>query len=121
MSQPKPPVPKLPPSCTSQPITWVGIVCMLACVFSLRFLPTMALSYQVVLILACYVVPIAILEWKYLKPQLRPSSGLDLINPPKPANSARVATKLFGLYATFGLMALFYSLIPEYIGGFYTR
>ncbi len=121
MSEPKPHVTPLPPSCTSQPIIWVGIVCMLACVFSLRFLPPMALSYQVLLILACYVVPIAFLEWKYLKPQQRPSSGLDFINPPKPANTARVATKLFGLYATLGLMALFYSLIPEYIGGFYNR
>ena len=44
--------------------------------------------------------------------------GLDFTNPPKAANLSRVATKLFGLYATLGLMALFYSLIPEYIGGF---
>ncbi|MEY4589690.1 MAG: hypothetical protein RL497_1766 [Pseudomonadota bacterium] len=121
MSQLKPQPTALPPSCTSQPITWVGIVCMLACLFCLRLLPPIALSYQVLLILACYVLPIAFLEWKYLKPQQRPSSGLDFTQPPKPANWRRVFTKLLGLYSTLGLMAFLYSLIPEYIGGFYTR
>lgn len=121
MSEPKSCVVPLPPSCTNLPIIWAGIICMLVVLLALRSFPQLELSYRVLIILAAYALPIAVLEWIYLKPQYRPSSGLDLTSAPKPANWGRVATKLFGIYATMALMALFYFLIPEYIGGFYTR
>jgi isoprenylcysteine carboxyl methyltransferase (ICMT) family protein YpbQ len=118
-SPPPAQLPPLPPSCSDARITWVGVVCMLLCVLALRQFPDLALSHKVLLVLALYGLPIAALEYLLLKPHKRATTGLDFSRPHR-IHWPRVITKLWGLYATFGLMALAYALLPEYGGGFYS-
>jgi hypothetical protein len=65
-----------------------------------------------------YLLPIVILEWVVLKVYKKPSTGLNFILKKK-VNVERVLLKLVGLYATLGLVALFYGLFPVYHTDYY--
>ncbi len=112
--------PALPASATQPLSLWAGVLGLLLALLALRWVSDWPLAYQVVLVLGCYALPIALVDVLVYKVHLRPSAGLDFSRQ-EPRAWRRIAIKLWGLYGTFGIMAGFYALLPEYTGGFYTR
>jgi len=68
----------------------------------------------------CIALPIGGLEFFFLKPYRRASTGLDF-GSRRPVAWSRAAVKLLGLGVTLALVAALYLLFPEYQGDFYSR
>ena len=109
----------LPTSVTSFRINLVALVCFLAGLYFLSEYrwPNYGLTHSKVLVIKmcflmlCWGLPIVILEYFYFK-RLR---GYDKTR----LDIRRATIKTFALYATLGLGALIYWLVPEYHGNFY--
>jgi protein-S-isoprenylcysteine O-methyltransferase Ste14 len=67
----------------------------------------------VLLVCAAGVVPIILLDVLVLRVHRRPSTGLDWTRV-RPADVGRILTKLLGLAATVGVLAVCYFVFPEY-------
>jgi protein-S-isoprenylcysteine O-methyltransferase Ste14 len=109
--------PRLPASVTHFGLNLVGLASILG---TLAFLRTRSFSLQdnVFALLGAAAVPIVLLDVLVLKVHRRASTGLDWDKPFTP-DYARVGTKLLGLAATVGLIALAYWAFSEYHGSFY--
>lgn len=100
-----------PSSSTNQWINWVGLCCML-----LTFWGTMQVSlgerYVAMLCIVAYAFPIILLEVFVLKTPYRAATRVS--REKQSVDFNRVITKLIGLYFTFFVILLLYSLFPEY-------
>jgi protein-S-isoprenylcysteine O-methyltransferase Ste14 len=109
-------VPVLPASCTSMWINFVGVAGFFVGIWFLRQYPYLPDFYKLLIAMASYAVPIAVLELIFLKTHRRPSTGYDFAHK-NPVNWGRVGIKLSGFYLTLTLVGCGYSLFPEYQGG----
>lgn len=108
-----------PQSVTNGLINLIGAISAVSAVI---LLSKSSLGWQTatVICMAATAVPIAVLELLFLKVHLRPSVGMRFGGATAGrGNPGRVAIKLLGLYAVFGVIALVYWVIPEYSRRFY--
>ncbi|MGE5798495.1 MAG: isoprenylcysteine carboxyl methyltransferase [Ignavibacteria bacterium] len=102
----------LPKSPTSMTINWIATVIFL---YSLTLIKDYNMSgvEAAVFAMTALALPIIILEYIFLEPYNRPSTGLNF----KLKNAAdinRIMVKIAGLYGTIGFVALIYWLFPVY-------
>jgi protein-S-isoprenylcysteine O-methyltransferase Ste14 len=101
-----------PKSPTSMPINWIAtfiFICSLGIIKEYN-IPDVEAAVIAMIALA---LPIIILEYLFLKPYSRPSTGLNFeLN--NAADIRRITTKIAGLYGTIGFVALIYWLFPVY-------
>jgi protein-S-isoprenylcysteine O-methyltransferase Ste14 len=76
-------------------------------------------AWLILLTMAGTALPMIVLELGVRRAHRFPSTGLDFDGAPSPWDLRRIATKLLGLYATFGALALVYWAVPEYERSFY--
>ena len=98
----------------------IGLLALISLLTGLILIPDMELHllWRTLLIAACWVVPVVILEHLFRHP-LDHAHALSR-TPIRPVNWRRSAIKWLGLSGTFALIAVIYWLLPEYRGGFYT-
>ncbi len=103
---------ELPASPTSMTINWIATIVF---IFGLGVIKeyNMPDVESAVFAMAALAIPIIILEYLFLKPYSRPSTGLNF-QLRNEFNFGRIAIKLFGLYGTIGFVALVYWLFPVY-------
>lgn len=106
-----------PASATVQWICFTGFAMGVATFFFLKFLQLPPL-HVVVGCMLTLAVSIGVLDLLVLKVHRRPDSGLDFTRPARTSLS-RVLVKLLGFFATLGIIALSYWVLPEYRGSFY--
>jgi protein-S-isoprenylcysteine O-methyltransferase Ste14 len=104
--------PKPPPSATNYGINMLGVLGALAALYVLRNMHLSG-SNAVFGVCAAGVIPIILLDVLVLRVHRRASTGLDWDMKPVP-DPKRVATKVLGLAATVGPIALCYFVFPEY-------
>lgn len=111
-----------PPSVTNMWINLTGLlVSLLALVWVREFGQSLSNTAAMVLLCLALAVPIIVLEWLFLKPYRNASAGLKFDWTNTHWNVRRAFIKLYGFYATIGLVALVYWTLPEYHGNFYGR
>ena len=111
---------KAPKSVTNIWFSLSGLMGFLLAIYCTRNFFKDAANFQLTLFILCgTALPMIIFEIFFVKSYRNPSTGIDF-SLKRPANLARVAAKLLGLYAIFGLFALIYSVFPEYRNGFYS-
>jgi protein-S-isoprenylcysteine O-methyltransferase Ste14 len=104
--------PQLPRSVTNYGVNIVGVLAALVALYVFRQMH-MSGPAAVLIVCAAGVVPIILLDVVVLRVHRRASTGLDWDRAPTPS-LARCATKLLGLAATLGPIALAYWVFPEY-------
>ena len=109
--------PAIPKSSTSFTI---NIAAVLVYLLTIRYLRLHSIDsfWGAIVSIAALAITIVILEKVYRGTLHRQSSGID-ISKGKPIDVRRVLIKLLGLYATIGLVAVFYWVFPEYRTGSY--
>ena len=99
-------------------ITLVALASLITTVVVLRYMHV-AIPDCVLVLMASVIVPLILLDVWVLRVHRRASTGLDWDKTFAP-DIGRVATKMLGLAATVGLIALAYWAFPEYAGTFYS-
>ncbi|MFO7446888.1 MAG: hypothetical protein R6W90_11010, partial [Ignavibacteriaceae bacterium] len=102
----------LPKSPTSMAINWIAVIVFIYSLVLVKDSSLTGLEAAVVTMIAL-ALPIIILEYIFLKPYRRPSTGLSFEIKNK-IDIGRVAVKIIGLYATIGFVALIYWAFPVY-------
>lgn len=115
MAQQKQQTLTLPESTTHFGINLLGVVCFFAAFMLMR---NFDIRTQAIVSILALIVPIQIYEIFYKKRYRNPTVGLTA---KRSINNLRVFIKLLGLFATLGLIAFLYWLLPEYRNGFYGR
>ncbi|MBI3441069.1 MAG: isoprenylcysteine carboxyl methyltransferase [Proteobacteria bacterium] len=112
-------VEKLPDSITNNYINATGLLTALVCtgVFYIYKIPMTTASLAVLLI--CYAVPIALLEWIVLRVYRYPSTGLLWRQKLRPLSYRRIIIKITGLAGTLTTVAFLYRMFPEYSNNYY--
>lgn len=103
---------EFPASPTSMTINWIATIVF---IYSLALIKeyNVADVEAAVFAMVALALPIIILEYLFLKPYSRPSTGLNFQLRNK-INVGRIAVKILGLYGTIGFVALIYWLFPVY-------
>jgi protein-S-isoprenylcysteine O-methyltransferase Ste14 len=107
-----------PKSVTNFALNLVGPLAALVAMYVLRAMHRSG-SDMVFLVCVVGVVPVVLLDVLVLRVHRRETTGLDWDRKNATSDVARVATKLLGLAATVGPIALAYFVFPEY-GDWYT-
>ncbi len=110
---------EIPRSCTSFALNLVGLTVYLITIHYLKINKTEIFRGTIISI-ATLALTVIFLEKIFLNRYHKISSGISFANA-NTINLRRVLVKLFGLYVTLGLAALYYLMIPEYHSGFYTN
>ena len=106
---------KLPKSATSFSINLVGLFSMLCTLYIIsNYYASISSSYKLIAVSLSVALPIVILEYFFIRPPLL-KNGIKLNS----NNWSRIGTKLLGLYAIFGLVALVYWVPHEYRTSFF--
>ena len=107
---------KCPRSATLQSINWIGVLCLLACVWFLRQTPEIPDIAATLIACAAFALPVLVLEFIILKTYRNADTGLDWSRKPglSEMSIARVTVKLLGLWTTLAIIALIYLVFPEY-------
>ena len=97
------------------PINCVGLICLTLCLIWSSDLGMPTRSYEILVLLSSWILPIAILEATLLAHR-QPDRGFSWGTvAPKPAYSGeRTRFKLVGFYTTLLLVAMVYWVIPDY-------
>ncbi len=106
-----------PKSPTSMYINLIGLITMTIAIFYVKAKKITPLNGSFLVIMSI-IIPIVLLEFIFLKPYKRESTGLDF----KSGNQVdinRVVVKLLGLYLTLGLITLLYLFFPVYRNNYY--
>jgi isoprenylcysteine carboxyl methyltransferase (ICMT) family protein YpbQ len=111
--------PKIPKSSTSFAINLMAVLVYLLTIRYLR-INNIGSFWGSVISISTLALTIIVLEKIYRGALHRQSSGID-ISKGKPLDFRRVLIKLWGLYATIGLVAIFYWIFPEYRMGNYNE
>jgi protein-S-isoprenylcysteine O-methyltransferase Ste14 len=106
-----------PASATHFGVSLAALACLLGAIAALRHWPADNATRAFILLLAA-AVPVGIGDFAILKVHRRASTGLDWSRGLR-IDVARALTKLLGLAATLGAIALAYWVFPEYHGSFY--
>jgi protein-S-isoprenylcysteine O-methyltransferase Ste14 len=113
----------LPRSATHAVVAWIGVISMLGACALLNFWspfqqysPIERIAYEALFAMACTALGIFIPDLLWQKVQRR-----TLTSTLNAADLARVETKVVGLIASVGFIALIYWMAPEYHGGFYDK
>jgi len=107
-----------PNSVTNFALNLTGPLAALVAMYVLRAMHRQG-PEAVFIVCVAGVVPIVLLDLFVLRVHRRDTTGLDWNKASAPPDVARVATKLLGLAATVGPIALAYFVFPEY-GDWYT-
>jgi len=107
----------LPKSPTSMPINLIATVVFLFSLLAIRKYDIEDIE-AAILAMTSLALTVIILEFIFLKPFKRPSTGLNF-KQKNPVNLKRVTIGIIGLYSTIGFVALIYWLFPFYYSGFY--
>lgn len=105
--------PPLPPSATDARICLFGLASLLGALAVCLARPEMPASGFVMVLIAAYAVPVALLELALLKTHRRPSTGLDWSGRCRP-DAGRVLTKLVGVTATVAAVIAAHALFRIY-------
>jgi protein-S-isoprenylcysteine O-methyltransferase Ste14 len=110
-----------PQSPTSVPINLIALAVVAFAVIIIRCYGGSLSALQAVTVcLLSLTIPIILLEFIFLKPFLRSSTGLNF-SLKQPWNFDRILIKLLGFYVTLVLVAFVYWLFPEYHTRFYNH
>ncbi len=117
MSRPVPPHDglKCPVSATVMWINWIGVACMLAATYTLRQHPDVPALLATVLAAGAFALPLIVLEFVLLRGKRPHEEGINWRRYGTP-DLKRLGVKLLGLWTTLAIIALVYSLFPEYSG-----
>jgi protein-S-isoprenylcysteine O-methyltransferase Ste14 len=108
------PTPSLPTSATDFRVALAALACFLAAGVALRG-RAMDDGLRMIVLMAATAIPLALGDLLLVKVHRRASTGLDWDRPFR-LDVPRVLTKLLGLAATLGVIALAYWTFPEYRG-----
>ena len=123
-----------PRSATVMWINWTGVACMIAAACVLRQMPGVGDLTATLIVAAAFAVPLIVLEALLLRGRRAPErpedtvpgrpglighsvdyavEGIDWHGPATPSFS-RFGVKLIGLWTTLAIIALIYTIVPEY-------
>lgn len=108
----------LPPphSATNTLINCTGLVGFAAVLWACREYGIRGIDAGL-LAVACYAVPVLLLEVIFLRTPWNASVGIDFSQ--KNTDLPRLAVKMIGMYGSFGFVAALYWVFPEYHGSYY--
>ena len=111
--RPRADFPPLPESVTDNRIGLVGVACALFALGLCLARPEMSAAAFVLVLIAAYALPVAVLETALLRTHRRASTGLDWSRPCRP-DPGRVLTKLLGVTATVAAVLAAHGLFRVY-------
>lgn len=105
-----------PPSATHNAVNLAGVLAFFAALWGVMHYEVSGV-YATLIATMAYGFTILLLDFFVLKVGARASTGIDFAR--YDFNLQRILVKLFGVYGSFGFVALLYWLFPEYHGSFY--